>query len=227
MASNIALRSSRLLRSSLSTPLFRPATLRVTRSFFSSETSQQQQQQQAESQDQTTPQQQQQQQTQQKTQNGQPEMKSSIIGDSLLAKIKELEAKNSELQKVNADIQKAKKELEDKSLLHLANIDNIQKIAKRDVENAKKYGLFSFAKDLITTCDNLKVTLLNLTRVASDLTIGVTILQRALLSVPKEELEKGENVHLKGLFEGVSMTKEELFKTCAKYELKVPTYLSS
>lgn len=92
------------------------------------------------------------------------------------------------------------KGLKNQLLLSLADQENTRRIAKKDVESAKKFAIKSFAQSLLETSDNL---------------------ERALDAVPKDLLEQGEisndsSVDLRKvlvtLFEGIKMTEEGLNK---------------
>lgn len=76
--------------------------------------------------------------------------------------------------------------LREVSLRAYAEMENVRKIAQRDVENARKYSIGAFAKDLLEVADNL---------------------ERALQNIPSEKLdpEKGDAIVI-GLYEGVKAT---------------------
>lgn len=59
---------------------------------------------------------------------------------------------------------------------------------RREITDAKQYGIQGFVKDLVEVAD---------------------VLGKATESVPKEALSEG-NTHLKGLFEGLQMTEAQL-----------------
>lgn len=77
-------------------------------------------------------------------------------------------------------------QLKELSLRAYAEMENVRKIAQRDVDNAKKYSIGAFAKDLLDVADNL---------------------ERALQNIPKEKLDpdKGDTVVI-SLYEGVKAT---------------------
>lgn len=87
------------------------------------------------------------------------------------------------------------KELKDKVLYTLAEMENVRTIARRDMESAKQFALQSFAKQLLDVADNLG---------------------RALESVPQEILDNSEGGREGGLLatlvEGVAMTDTQLQK---------------
>ena len=98
----------------------------------------------------------------------------------------------SEIEKLQAEV----KEMKDQLLRSYAEQENIRRIAKKDVDNAKAFAITSFAKSLLDTSDNLT---------------------RALDAVPEEYREDKENhAVLATLFEGIKMTDDGLTKAFAK-----------
>ncbi|PIR31776.1 MAG: nucleotide exchange factor GrpE [Alphaproteobacteria bacterium CG11_big_fil_rev_8_21_14_0_20_44_7] len=90
---------------------------------------------------------------------------------------------------VNDEVEALKTQLEElreAMLRAAADAENTRKRAAKEVEEANKYGVASFAKDLISVLENL---------------------QRATDSVPEKENLDGV---LKNLFEGVDLTRKEL-----------------
>ncbi len=85
------------------------------------------------------------------------------------------------------------KELKDKVLYTLAEMENVRTIARRDMESAKLFALQSFAKQLLDVADNLS---------------------RAIDSVPPEARDKKDETSgmLATLVEGVEMTDSQLQK---------------
>jgi len=96
------------------------------------------------------------------------------------------------IKALEEDLANAKHEL----LLSIADQENTRRIAKRDVDNAKAFGIQNFATSLLDAADNLS---------------------RALDAVPKDVVSS--NQHLKSLHEGVDMTNKEMKKIFAKYGL--------
>lgn len=78
--------------------------------------------------------------------------------------------------------------LKDQLLRQMAEVENTRRRAQRDREDASKFAVSSFAKELVTVADNLR---------------------RALDAVPAEGREKDEM--LKGLAVGVEATERQLF----------------
>jgi molecular chaperone GrpE len=76
----------------------------------------------------------------------------------------------------------------------LADAENARNIARRDVENARKFGVQNFAKDILDVADNL---------------------ERAMGSVPEELRTLGEDpspsdTALVSLYDGVNMTEKQM-----------------
>lgn len=91
------------------------------------------------------------------------------------------------------DLEATVKDLTDKMLRSLAEQDNIRRIAKRDVEDARQFSIKSFAKNMLDVADNL---------------------DRALKAVP-DVMQKDKEAHpvLATLYEGIEMTEKGLLKT--------------
>ena len=102
----------------------------------------------------------------------------------------------SEVEKLKTEI----KDVKDQLLRSYAEQENIRRIAKKDIDNAKAFAITSFAKSLLDTSDNLT---------------------RALDAVPEEYRDDKENhAVLATLFEGIKMTDDGLTKAFAKNGLK-------
>jgi molecular chaperone GrpE len=102
----------------------------------------------------------------------------------------------SEVEKLEGQL----KEMKDQLLRSLAEQENIRRIAKRDVENARNFAVSSFAKSLLDTSDNLS---------------------RAMEAVPEEFRTDTENHPvLATLYEGIQMTDDGLTKAFGKNGLK-------
>jgi molecular chaperone GrpE len=93
-------------------------------------------------------------------------------------------------------LQKEIKELKDKVVRSYAEEENVRRIAKRDVDNARSYANTSFAKALLDVADDL---------------------DRALTSVPKSKL--AEDAALKSLHDGISMTEKQLHKVFNQFKV--------
>jgi molecular chaperone GrpE len=81
------------------------------------------------------------------------------------------------------------KELKDQLLRAFAETDNLRKRTERDLQDARKYAVTGFARDLVNVLENL---------------------QLALLNIPAEARENDEK--LATLAEGVEMTANELLR---------------
>ena len=75
------------------------------------------------------------------------------------------ESPEAQIEALNKEI----KDLKNQVLLSLAEQDNVRRIARKDVENARAYGITSFAKALLDVSDNF---------------------ERALEAVPEETKER-------------------------------------
>lgn len=84
-------------------------------------------------------------------------------------------------------------DLNDRVLRALAEMENVRAIARRDVAQAREYGISSFAKGLLGVADTLTL---------------------ALRAVP-EERRRADGA-LRGLYEGVEGTERELAKVLAQ-----------
>lgn len=88
-------------------------------------------------------------------------------------------------------------DLDDRTLRTLADMENVRTIARRDVENARKYAIMPFAKSILTVADNLGL---------------------ALSSVDKEHVEAADaDPILKGLHVGIGATETELLKVFSQF----------
>jgi len=117
--------------------------------------------------------------------------------------VEEKEESSSEDEQEVSEVEKLQeelKEMKDQFLRSLAEQENIRRIAKRDVENARNYAVGSFAKSLLDTSDNLS---------------------RAMEAVP-EEFRTDNDSHpvLSTLFQGIQMTDDGLTKAFIKNGLK-------
>ena len=109
--------------------------------------------------------------------------------DKVVERLKEHEKIIEEHAKIIEDQKKQLHQLEQDKLLLLSETENIRNIGRQEVAKAKEFGIQSFATKLLDVADNL---------------------ERALDSVPKEELEKIPQLKL--LHEGLHMTNLELHK---------------
>ena len=93
------------------------------------------------------------------------------------------------LEDANEALEKQVKEMKDKMLRALADEENVRRIAKRDVENARIYANTKFAKSLLDVADNL---------------------ERALEAANSSN--EADHVAFDNLVEGVKMTQNQLTK---------------
>jgi molecular chaperone GrpE len=95
-------------------------------------------------------------------------------------------------------LQKEVTEARDKVLRTLAEMENLRTRTKREVADAKTYGITGFARDVLDIADNL---------------------QRALDAVPAEA-KANADPGLKGLIEGVELTERSLLNALEKHGVK-------
>src|ERR1700740_3380012 len=89
-------------------------------------------------------------------------------------------------------------EARDKTLRTLAEMENLRQRTRREVADAKTYGITGFARDVLEIADNL---------------------QRALDAVPAETKEAADP-GLKALIEGVELTERSLLNALEKNGVK-------
>lgn len=99
---------------------------------------------------------------------------------------------SSEVDKLAAE----RDEWKDKSYRLAAEMDNLKKRTEKDILDAKKYGVTSFARELLEVQDNL---------------------ERALSVLEETEVEADKK---KALVEGVSMVKVQLVKAFERVQVK-------
>ena len=97
------------------------------------------------------------------------------------------------------ELEEAVKDGKDKLLRSYAEEENVRRIARKDVDDARAYAVGSFAKSLLDVSDNL---------------------DRALAATPADKMtgEHAENT-LKALMEGVELTNKQLEKVFNKHGL--------
>ncbi|KAL7036097.1 hypothetical protein ACKWTF_008689 [Chironomus riparius] len=97
----------------------------------------------------------------------------------------------ADVEKLTKDVEtltEKNKELDDKYKRSLADSENMRKRLTKQIDDAKIFGIQSFCKDLLEVSD---------------------ILNAATEAVPKEEVSD-KNPHLKSLYEGLTMTRNQL-----------------
>jgi molecular chaperone GrpE (heat shock protein) len=112
------------------------------------------------------------------------------------------------LEEINKTLEKQLKEMRDKVLRAYAEEENVRRIAKRDVENARVYANTKFAKSLLDVADNL---------------------ERALSAANSES--EDDKKALQVLVEGVGMTHNQLTKAFESHGVvkvikHIPLFLS-
>jgi molecular chaperone GrpE len=95
-------------------------------------------------------------------------------------------------------LQKEASEARDKMLRTLAEMENLRKRTRKEVEDARAYGITGFARDILDIADNL---------------------QRALDAVPAE-MKANADPGLKAFIEGVELTERSLLNTLEKNGVK-------
>jgi molecular chaperone GrpE len=88
-------------------------------------------------------------------------------------------------------------QLKDQLLRAMAETENTRRRAQRDREDAQKYGVANFARDMLTVADNLR---------------------RALEAIPAAQLESDEA--LKTLYDGIAATERQLEAALAKQQIE-------
>ncbi len=88
-------------------------------------------------------------------------------------------------------------QMKDQALRAMAEAENTRKRAQRDREDAQKYGITNFAREMLTVADNLR---------------------RALEAIPAETLQSDEA--LKNLYDGVAATERQLEAALGKQQIQ-------
>uniref|UniRef100_T1IYX4 GrpE protein homolog n=1 Tax=Strigamia maritima TaxID=126957 RepID=T1IYX4_STRMM len=114
----------------------------------------------------------------------------NIEPEAINLQIQELEVKNKELFEKLEDTQ-------DKYKRALAETENVRQRMRRQIDEAKMFGIQAFCKDLLEVAD---------------------VLAKATESVPSTELNNN-NQHLKTLYDGLRMTESQLQKVFRLYGL--------
>ena len=87
--------------------------------------------------------------------------------------------------------------LKDRVLRTMAEMENLRRRTEREVQDAKTYGISSFAREMVQTADNL---------------------QRALANLPPDAREASDP--LKSFIEGVELTERDLLSRLARFGVK-------
>lgn len=103
------------------------------------------------------------------------------------------EPEHSEVEELQAALAHAK----DQVMRALADAENTRRRAQRDREDASKFAISNFARDMLNVADNLR---------------------RALDSVPEDNSEFSDR--LKALIEGIEATEREMLRNFEKHGIK-------
>jgi len=106
------------------------------------------------------------------------------------------EVENSSEQKI-AELEQKNADLNDKLLRSLAELDNVRRRSRDEIEKSAKFAISSFASDLVVVVENFFL--------ASD-------------NAPKEEIEK--NPAIKNYADAIVMTEKEMLKVLEKNHVK-------
>jgi len=101
-------------------------------------------------------------------------------------------------KEIISKLQKEVKELKDQVIRSYAEEENVRRIAKRDVENAKAYANEKFAKSMLDVADNL---------------------ERALQAIPSDKKDDKEDPVLNNLAQGIVLTEKNLQKIFLQHNL--------
>ncbi len=108
----------------------------------------------------------------------------------------ELEAEGASQETRAADLEAELAEYKDRLLRALAETENVRRRAQREREDASKYAIAGFAKDLLSAADNLR---------------------RALESLPESE---AKDKRTRSLLAGVAATERELLGVFERHGIK-------
>ena len=97
-----------------------------------------------------------------------------------------------------ADVETEVALIKDQLLRALAETENVRRRSAKEKENASKYSITNFARDMLTVADNLR---------------------RALENVSQDQFEEG-SPEIKSLLEGVTMTEKELLSIFQKHGIQ-------
>lgn len=115
------------------------------------------------------------------------------------AQVKQFAAEVDEKAQLAAEVEKLrneKRELEDKTLRLVAEMENLRRRTERDKAEFSKYAISEFARELLSVGDNIR---------------------RAIESVQSED---SDNPALRSLLEGIEVTERELIKAFEKHQVK-------
>lgn len=95
--------------------------------------------------------------------------------------------------------QKDEVDLKDKYIRLMADMENLRKRTARDVEDARRFAVTAFARDMLDVADNL---------------------ERALAAVEKDKVE---NEHIKNMLAGVEMVNQQLGNVFKQFKIEKNT----
>jgi molecular chaperone GrpE len=116
--------------------------------------------------------------------------------DQATATVQETEEKNPLEEKI-AELEQKNSELNDKILRCLAELDNVRRRSREEIEKASKFAISNFVGDLVVVAENFFL--------ASE-------------NAPKAEIEK--NPAIKNYADAIAMTEKELLKVLEKNQVK-------
>ncbi|CAH1652223.1 Protein GrpE [Hyphomicrobiales bacterium] len=97
-----------------------------------------------------------------------------------------------------AALEAEKRELKDKLLRTLAEMENLRRRTEREIADARAYGVTSFARDMLSAVDNIR---------------------RAIEMIPAEIREQADNP-VKPFLEGIELTERDLIKTLERHGVR-------
>jgi molecular chaperone GrpE len=97
---------------------------------------------------------------------------------------------NAQMLALEAERQHLREEL----LRSMADIDNLRKRSMRETEDARKYAVTQFARDVLSVSDNL---------------------ERALSALPPQS----EDAHIKTVIEGVALVQQEMVSLLGRHQI--------
>lgn len=100
-------------------------------------------------------------------------------------------------ERTKEDYEQALSEMNDRLLRAVAETENLRKRSQRELQEANKYAVTGFARDLISVVENL---------------------HRAASSIPEEA--QNESAELKNIAQGVEMTLQETYSVFERHHIK-------
>ncbi|MBS7704881.1 nucleotide exchange factor GrpE [Chelatococcus asaccharovorans] len=97
-----------------------------------------------------------------------------------------------------AALEAEKRELKDKLLRTLAEMENLRRRTEREIADARAYGITSFARDMLTAADNIR---------------------RAIETIPEDVRAQPDNP-VKPFLEGIELTERDVLKTLERHGVR-------